>query len=109
MHKIYHINFHTYNSVPLFQYEKYENFIKKEINEIIADKGIPCIKWNTAITHLHFLIIAFPDMPRCKIVQYIKGVSSIRSELIGGHLWQKGYDWVEVKTIDHFNEAVKYI
>ena len=118
MNKIYHINFHVLNNQPLFQYEEYKNFIKSTINEIIIDKKIPCIEWNVAITHLHFFTIAFPDMPRSTMVQYIKGISAkkffekypeMRADFIGGHLWQKGYDWVEVKTIDHFNKAIKYI
>ena len=60
----------------------------------------------------------FPDVPRPRIMQYVKGDTSraffatypeLRADLLGGHLRAKGYFVVRIITHRQYLATVEYI
>jgi REP element-mobilizing transposase RayT len=117
MAEIYHVNFHTHGNRPVFLDDAYARAIDDLTDEIIRHYAIVSLARAVMPTHLHFVVVAFPDQPREGIVQLLKGASSrgffqeypeLGAEL-GGHLWQKGYQWVLITSHDQLVAAIRYI
>jgi putative transposase len=69
-------------------------------------------------THIHLLIEDFPDYSRSAILAHVKGDVSraffrvfphLRHDLLGGHLWAKGYYWVAVESHRQVSATIAYI
>jgi REP element-mobilizing transposase RayT len=117
MAEIYHVNFHTHGNRPVFLDDAYARAIDDLMDEIIRHHAIVSLSRAVMPTHLHFVVVAFPDQPRERIVQLLKGASSrglfqeypeLGAEL-GGHLWQKGYQWVLIASHDQMVTAIRYV
>ena len=74
--------------------------------------------WEVMPTHVHMLVADLPDSERGAIVHRVKGATSrafflafpgLRADLLGGHLWSKGYFAVLVRTHQQFCATVRYI
>ncbi len=85
--------------------------------EVIEKWAIACLTWQVMPTHVHLLLLSFPDQQLGRIVQLIKGAtahailhaaSELRGDL-GDHLWQEGYDWVEITSHRQCANAVRYV
>ena len=68
-------------------------------------------------THVHLVLITFPDLPLGRVMRLLKGGVShavlaaapeLRADL-GDHLWQEGYDWVEITSHEQCRNAVRYV
>jgi len=115
---LYHINFHTLDSKPIFEDDMYDQLLRTSLRDIIRKHKIICLAWEVMPTHVHMLIEDFPDFPCKKIVNYVKGAAShaffaaypeLRADLMGGHLWTKSYHFVQVKTHRQFLATLHYI
>ncbi len=68
-------------------------------------------------THLHLVLVSFVDRPLGNALNLIKGsvahavllaAPELRADL-GDHLWQEGYDWVEIKTYRQCANTIRYV
>jgi REP element-mobilizing transposase RayT len=87
------------------------------MEDALAHWRISCLTWQIMPTHVHLVLLSFPDFPLGRIMRLIKGrtahdlmaqVPELRGEL-GDHLWQEGYDWVEVTTQRQCATTVRYV
>jgi REP element-mobilizing transposase RayT len=117
MAEIYHINFHTQGNRPVFLDDAYARAIDEMVDQVIRHHGIASLARAVMPTHLHFVVVAFPDQPRERIVQLLKGAPSrvffqqhpdLGAEL-GGHLWQKDYQWILITSHDQLVTAIRYV
>ena len=117
MADVYHVNFHTFQNRPIFLDESFAIEIRNIFVELIEADRIACLASAIMPTHVHLVVICFPDQSRAKVIQLLKGASSrlflrehpeIHDEL-GGRLWQPGYDWVLVDTAEQCHNAVRYV
>jgi len=115
---LYHVNFHTLDSKPIFENDAYDQLIRAHLFGTIRQRKIICLAWEVMPTHVHMLIEDFPDFSRGAIVHYLKGASAraffdafpeLRGDLLGGHLWTKGYHFVHVKTHRQLVATLQYI
>jgi REP element-mobilizing transposase RayT len=115
---IWHINFHTFRNKPVFENPEYEAFVRNTILEIAREKEIPLLKFEMMPTHVHLITMEFPDFPRSKMIQHLKGESSLRFfekypdcryDLGGGHLWQISYDKVLITTHIQYRKTAEYV
>jgi putative transposase len=115
---IWHINFHTFRNKPVFENAEYEAFVRNAILEIAREKEFPILEFEMMPTHVHLLTMEFPDFPRAKMIQHLKGESSLRFfeaypdcryDLGGGHLWQISYDKVLITTHIQYRKTAKYV
>ena len=115
---LYHINFHTVRGIPVFEQPGYDATMRACLGALIDRHGILCPAWEVMPTHVHLLIAAFPDFPRSRIVNCIKGGASfaffraypeLRPDLLGGHLWSKGYYAVLITTQEQLATTIAYI
>lgn len=68
-------------------------------------------------THVHLMVVTFPDQQLGKILNLIKGRTSrgvldVAPELrgdLGNHLWQEGYHWVLIKDQRQCANTIRYI
>lgn len=117
MPEIYHVNFHSFASRPAFLDEEHAAFIHETLRAIVDRHGITCLTWSVMPTHVHCVIVAFPDQARGEIVKLLKGASARafierfpewRAE-VGDHLWQEGYHWVQIKTRAQMIATLRYV
>jgi REP element-mobilizing transposase RayT len=117
MAEIYHVNFHTNGNRPVFLDDAYVRATDEIIDDVIRHHEIVSLARAIMPTHLHFVLVAFPDQPRERIVQLLKGASShaffqqhpdLGTEL-GGHLWQKVYQLVLITSHDQLVTAMRYV
>jgi putative transposase len=115
---LFHLNFHTLDSKPIFADEGYDRTIRLCLRDVLRQHKILCLAWEVMPTHVHMMIADFPDLTRGTIVNHIKGGSShaffiahpeLRPDLLGGHLWTKGYYFVQIKTHRQFLATLHYI
>ena len=117
MVEIYHINFHTVHSVPIFLDPAFAASLTEIISTIVRDHDIVCHASSVMPNHIHLVVTIFPDQTRAKIVQLLKGGAAraffelypaVREE-IGAHLWQEGFDWELIADHRQFQNAVRYV
>ncbi len=115
---IWHINFHTFQNKPVFLNPAYEDFIRNSMLRIAHEEGILLLEFEIMPTHVHLMIVEFPDFPRLNMLKYLKGKSAyqffekypeLREDLGGGHLWQVSYDKVLVTTHIQYRKTVEYV
>jgi len=68
-------------------------------------------------THVHLVLLTLPDLPPGRVMRLIKWrtaqallalATELRGEL-GDHIWQEGYDLVELTTQRQCAAAVRYV
>jgi putative transposase len=115
---LHHVNFHTLYSKPVFEDGTYEYMMRACLRTTLHERKILCPVWEIMPTHVHMIIEDFPDLPRSRIMQYIKGdtsraffanFSELRLDLLGGHLWMKGYYAVHSASYHQFLATIRYI
>jgi putative transposase len=115
---LFHINFHTLYSKPIFENETYDLMMRTCLRDALRDHKILCPAWEIMPTHVHMIIEDFPDLPRATIVRYVKGSTAhaffvafpeLRIDLLGGHLWTKGYHYVPIVTHRQFLATLHYV
>lgn len=115
--EIFHVNFHTFESRPAFLDEERAAFLHETLQAIVDHHGITCFAWSVMPTHVHCILVAFPDQPRAQIVKLLKGASARafierypewRAE-VGDQLWQEGYHWVQIATQIQMIATMKYV
>jgi REP element-mobilizing transposase RayT len=117
MAELYHINFHTFRNHPLFLDEAYAREIDHLFADVIRRHQIASLARTLMPNHVHFVVVAFPDQPRERIAQLLKGATARESlskhpEIdgeLGGHLWQAGYDWVLITSNRQLSAAISYV
>lgn len=115
--RVYHVNFHTMRNRRVFEVPEYQSFVESRLTEVLERWSIPCLAWQIMPTHVHLVLITFPDQPLARALNLIKGYTArhvlldapeLRADL-GDHLWQEGYDWVEVTSHRQCANAVRYV
>jgi REP element-mobilizing transposase RayT len=117
MADVYHVNFHTFHGKPAFLDDACAAIMDRLLGEIVERHGITCLVWSVMPTHVHCIVVTFPDQSRGEIVQLLKGASARaflerypawRAE-VGDHLWQEGYHWVQIKTRAQLAATRRYV
>ena len=114
---LYHVNFHTARNRQVFLDDAIAESIKAILREVMRAHRVVCLALAVMPTHVHLILVDFPDLDRGKAVQLVKGASAHRfleqhpafREDLGGHLWQEGYSWRQIVTHRQFVETVAYI
>lgn len=115
--QLFHINFHTARNRAVFEVSGYQSLLERSLSEVIEKWAIACLAWQVMPTHVHLLVLSFPDQQLARIVHLIKGSAAhtilhaapeLRADL-GDHLWQEGFDWVEVTSHRQCANAVRYV
>ena len=114
---VFHVNFHTVRNTPVFEAPDYQALVERALREALERWQIACLAWQVMPTHVHLVLVTFPDRSLGRIMNLIKGGSAhallaaapeLRADL-GDHLWQEGYQWVEVKTQRQCANTVRYV
>ncbi len=114
---VFHVNFHTNHNHPVFEPPDYQALMETTLTDALAHWAIPCIAWTVMPTHIHLILVTFPDQQLGRIVNLIKGrtaryildaVPELRGDL-QGHLWQEGYHWVHIKDHRQCANAIRYV
>jgi REP element-mobilizing transposase RayT len=114
----YHINFHALNGAPVFEQHEYDEWLRACLRDLLRRYRILCLAWEVMPTHVHLVIEDFPDFTRSQIVGRIKGGTShaffqaypcLREQLLGGHLWTKGYYAVLIATHSQLCATLDYV
>jgi REP element-mobilizing transposase RayT len=115
---LYHVNFHTLNNAPIFENETYDHMMRGCLRDALREHKILCPAWEVMPTHVHMIVEDFPDLPRATIMRYVKGSTShaffstvpeLRGDLLGGHLWTKGYYFASIVTHQRFLATLHYV
>jgi len=115
--QVFHVNFHTARNRAVFEAPEYRGLLERTLLETLDRWALPWLAWQVMPTHIHVIVISFPDFPLSRIVQLLKGSTArailrdapeLRADM-GDHLWQEGYDWVEVTSQRQCALAVRYV
>lgn len=118
--QLFHVNFHTVKNRAVFEVPEYQALLERAVPEVIEKWGIVCLTWKAMPTHVHLVLLSFPDQQLGRIVNLIKGAAAyiilhalhaapeLRGDL-GDHLWQESYDWVEVTTHKQCANTIRYV
>jgi putative transposase len=115
---LHHVNFHTVRNIPVFENDEYDAMMRTTIKVVIRERQILCLVWELMPTHLHAIVADFDDFPRGMILQHLKGDTSrqffrtypdLREDLLGGHLWSKGYWATRIISHRQFQATLDYI
>ena len=115
--EIYHINFHTHLRRPIFLDDALAIWLDACLVDIMTRHRIVTLAHTVMPTHVHVVVVTFPDQPRDRVVQLLKGAAArafnrqnpeIAAD-IGGHLWQDGYDWVLIETHRQVQATLAYV
>jgi len=115
---LYHVNFHILGSRPVFEHEEYDGMLRECLRGVLRERRILCLAWEVMPTHVHLLVEDFQDYRRPAIVKHIKGDTAraffrafphLREDLLGGHLWTKGYYAVLVTSHAQLCATISYI
>lgn len=115
---LYHINFHTFRGKPVFELEMYDRTMRLCLTDALKRHCILCLAWEVMPTHVHMIVMDFPDLQRSTIVKRVKGATAhaflaaypgLREDLGGGHLWTKGHFAVEITTHEQFLATLRYV
>ncbi len=115
---LYHANFHTLYSKPIFEDGAYDSMMRACLRDVLQRRKIICVAWEIMPTHVHMIVEDFADLPLSTVMKHIKGDTSrafftaypgLRADLLGGHLWTKGYYAVGIVSHDQFLATLRYI
>jgi REP element-mobilizing transposase RayT len=115
---LHHVNFHTVQNKPVFESDEYDGMMRATIKIVLRDRRILCLAWELMPTHLHAIVQDFDDFPRAMILQHLKGDTSrqffrtypgLREDLMGGHLWSKGYWATRITSHKQFRTTLDYV
>jgi putative transposase len=115
---LHHVNFHTLYSKPIFEVPDYDIMIRACLREVLRERRILCLAWEVMPTHAHMIIEDFPDYVRSTIMQHVKGDTAraffrafpdTRADLLGGHLWNRGYFAAVIPSHAQFCTALNYV
>jgi len=115
---LYHVNFHTLGSRPIFELDVYDRMLRVCLPNVLDRRQIPRPVWEVMPTHVHMIVADFADLPCSTVMKHVKGDTArsfftafpeLRADLLGGHLWTKGYYAVGIKTHQQFLATVRYI
>jgi putative transposase len=115
---LYHINFHTFRAKPVFELEVYESTMRRCLAAVLKEHHILCLAWEVMPTHVHMIVVTFPDFPRSTVVKRVKGATAhaflaehpeLREDLGGGHLWTKGHFAVEITSHEQLLATLHYV
>jgi REP element-mobilizing transposase RayT len=115
---LYHVNFHTLGSRPVFELPEWDATIRQLILDTLARHCILCPVWEVMLTHIHMIVFEFGDLSGSRVVHLVKGAAAhgffriypfLREDLLGGHLWTKGYYWTEITSQRQYRATVEYI
>jgi REP element-mobilizing transposase RayT len=117
MAELFHVNFHTHRNQPLFLDREYARAIEGVFEDVARRRQITWLARSIMPTHVHFLIVAFPDLMRDRVVQLLKGASAREFFLrypqsggeMAGHLWQQGCDRVLITSNRQLPATLDYI
>ena len=102
----------------MFEHAEYDTMLRECVRDILRRHRILCLAWEVMPTHMHMIIEDFPDLALSQIVKLVKGNSAyaffkafphLREDLLGGHLWAKGYYTVHIATHDQFCATLTYV
>ena len=115
---LYHVNFHTLYSKPIFENEAYDHMMRACLHDVLRARSILCPAWEIMPTHVHMIVEDFVDLPCPTIMKHVKGDTSrtffatypeLRPDLLGGHLWTKGYYAVGIVSHAQFLATLHYV
>lgn len=115
---LYHVNFHTLYSKSIFEDGEYDTMMRGCLRDVLRVHKVICLAWELMPTHVHMIVQDFPDRPRGVIVKCVKGSTShaffavfpdLRDDLLGGHLWTKGYYFAEIMSHQQFLVTLNYV
>ena len=115
---LYHVNFHTLYSKPIFEIEAYDDMMRACLSDVLRARTILCPAWEIMPTHVHMIVEDFVDLPCSTIMKHVKGDTSraffatfpeLRPDLLGGHLWTKGYYAVGIVSHAQFLATLHYV
>ncbi len=115
---LHHVNFHTLDSKPIFENEAYNEAIRRLIRDVLRTRKVLCLAWEVMPTHVHMIVEDFADMPLLTVIKTVKGITAhdflsafpeLRHDLLGGHLWTKGYYTVGIVMYTQFLATLDYI
>src|SRR5437764_552938 len=115
---LHHVNFHTLYSKPIFEDDTYDRMMRACLLDVLRMRKILCPCWEIMPTHVHMIVAEFRDLSRSAIMKHVKGDTSraffvtfpeLRADLLGGHLWTKGYSAVRMVTHRQFLATLQYI
>jgi REP element-mobilizing transposase RayT len=118
MVSLYHVNFHTLGSRPLFEQQDWDSTIRSLIADVLLRHSTLCPAWEVMPTHVHLIVHDFEDLPRSRLIHQLKGATAhgffgqypfLRQDLLGGHLWMKGYYWTAITSQRQYRATVDYI
>jgi REP element-mobilizing transposase RayT len=116
--ELYHVNFHTLGRRAVFEDAQYDHMLRACLPAVLERRQIVCLAWEIMPTHVHLLLAVFADYNRAAILAHIKGDTAraffaaflhLRDDLLGGHLWARGYQWVLVRSHRQCTETITYI
>jgi REP element-mobilizing transposase RayT len=103
---------------PIFEQETYDRMLRGCLPAVLQRRDIVCLAWEIMPTHVHLLVEDFADYIRATILQHVKrdtaraffqAFPETRDDLLGGHLWAKGYFKVIVRTHRQCADTIRYI
>lgn len=115
--QLFHVNFHTVRNRAVFEVPEYRELVERFLIDVLTNKHIGCLAWQVMPTHVHLIVASFPDLPLSRVIHLIKGGTAhaflatapeLREDL-GDHLWQEGYDWVEITTQRQCANTIRYV
>jgi REP element-mobilizing transposase RayT len=115
--QLFHVNFHTVRNRAVFEVPEYEALLARLLLQTLDKWAIACLAWTNMPTHVHLIVLTFPDQSLSRVLHLIKGstayallqeVPELRADL-GDHLWQEGYDWVEMTSHLQYTNTVRYV
>lgn len=115
---LYHVNFHTLGRRPIFEDSAYDQMMRTCLPDVLRERRILCPVWEIMPTHVHMIVEDFADLPCATILKHAKGDTSrsfvayfteLRADLLGGHLWAKGYYAVGIVTHKQFLATLQYV
>jgi REP element-mobilizing transposase RayT len=91
---------------PISSNPDYDALMRQALADVLARWRLPCLVWQVMPTHVHLVLLTFPDLPLGQVMRLIKvrtahALLALASELrgeLGDHIWQEGYDCVEITT-----------
>lgn len=115
--QIFHVNFHTMRTRPVFEVPEYHQAIQIAFVETVTKWNIQWLAWQLMPTQLHVIVVTFPDRSLSQTMRLLKGATAravlmaapeLRAEL-GDHLWQEGYSWVGVRSQRQCVDVVAHV
>ena len=115
---LHHVNFHTLLNKPVFEQDLLDHMMRATIKVVLRERRILCLAWELMPTHVHAIVEDFDDYQRGMILQHVKGDTArvffraypeMRADLMGGHLWTKGYWATRILSHRQFCATLEYV